>query len=95
MWFWLVSAIAGSIIGSATDSWFRDTKMGVWFYAKLDSLYTWASKRYGIKILTDERKRMAKFPELAKRLDSIESRVRLLEETRVKRDPNHNYQDSV
>jgi len=95
MWFWLVSAIAGSIIGSATDSWFRDTKMGVWFYAKLDSLYSWASKRYGIKILTDERKRMAKFPELAKRLDSIESRVRLLEETGVKRDPNHNYQDSV
>ena len=95
MWFWLVSAIAGSIIGSATDSWFRDTKMGVWFYAKLDSLYTWASKRYGIKILTDERKRMAKFPELAKRLDNIESRVRLLEETGVKRDPNHNYQDSV
>ena len=49
MWFWLLSSIAGSIIGSATDSWFRDTKLGVWFYAKMDSLYTWASKRYGIK----------------------------------------------
>ena len=48
MWFWLISAIAGSIIGSATDSWFRDTKMGVWFYAKIDQLYTWACMRYGI-----------------------------------------------
>ena len=45
MWFWAISAIAGSIFGSATDSWFRDTKLGVWFYAKMDSLYTWAAKR--------------------------------------------------
>ena len=93
MWFWLLSSIAGSIIGSATDSWFRDTKLGVWFYAKMDSLYTWASKRYGIKMLTDERKRMAKFPELSKRLDSIESRIRILEQQRVDGDSTRNYQD--
>ena len=93
MWFWLLSSIAGSIIGSATDSWFRDTKLGVWFYAKMDSLYTWASKRYGIKVLTDERKRMAKFPELSKRLDSIESRIRILEQQRVDGDSTRNYQD--
>ena len=93
MWFWLLSSIAGSIIGSATDSWFRDTKLGVWFYAKMDSLYTWASKRYGIKMLTDERKRMAKFPELSKRLDSIESRIRILEQQRVNGDSTRNYQD--
>ena len=73
MWFWLISAIAGSIIGSATDSWFRDTKVGVWFYAKIDGLYTWASKRYGLKILTDEAKRMKKFPELEKRLQRLET----------------------
>ena len=53
MWFFLISSIAGSIIGSATDSWFRDTKLGIWFYNKLDSIYTWASKRYGLKLLTD------------------------------------------
>ena len=34
MWFWLLSAIAGSIIGGATDSWFRETKLGIWFYKK-------------------------------------------------------------
>ena len=93
MWFWLLSSIAGSIIGSATDSWFRDTKLGVWIYAKMDLLYTWASKRYGIKMLTDERKRMAKFPELSKRLDSIESRIRILEQQRVDGDSTRNYQD--
>ena len=79
MWFWALSAIAGSILGSATDSWFRDTKLGVWFYAKMDSLYTWASKRYGLKILTDEQKRMAKFPELSRRLTNIETRLGVLD----------------
>jgi len=93
MWFFIIKSVAGSIIGSATESWFRDTKLGVWTYAKLDSLYTWASKRYGIKMLTDERKRMAKFPELAKRLDSIEARVRILEQTTTKRNSSGNYQD--
>ena len=76
MWFWLISAIAGSIIGSATDSWFRDTKMGVWFYAKIDQLYTWASMRYGIKMLTDEEKRMKKFPQLEQRLQRIETIIK-------------------
>ena len=79
MWFWLISSIAGSIIGSATESWFRDTKVGVWFYAKIDSLYTWASKRYGLKLLTDEEERMKKFPQLSKRLEALEQKVEELE----------------
>ena len=94
MWFWAISAIAGSILGSATDSWFRDTKLGVWFYAKVDSLYTWAAGKYGIKLITDEEKRMAKFPELAKRLDSIETRLRLLERSDSITRTESNYQDS-
>ena len=94
MWFWAVSAIAGSILGSATDSWFRDTKLGVWFYAKVDSLYTWAAKKYGLKLITDEQKRMAKFPQLAKRLDSLETRIRLLERDQADRRGENSYQDS-
>jgi DNA-binding HxlR family transcriptional regulator len=79
MWFWLLSSIAGSIIGSATESWFRDTKLGIWFYTKMDQLYTWASKRYGIKILTDEEERMKKFPQLSKKLNDLEERIKKLE----------------
>jgi hypothetical protein len=94
MWFFIIKAIAGSVIGSATESWFRDTKLGVWFYAKMDSLYSWAAKRYGIKVITDEQKQMAKFPELAKRLDSIETRLRLLERDDYHKQRESNYQDS-
>ena len=79
MWFFIISSIAGAIIGSATDSWFRDTKLGIWFYNKLDSIYTWASARYGLKLLTDEENRMAKFPQLSKKLESLEHRLAKLE----------------
>lgn len=79
MWFWLISSIAGSIIGSATEGWFRDTKVGVWFYAKIDSLYTWASNRYGLKILTDEEETMKKFPQLNKRLLTLEEKIEELQ----------------
>jgi|TARA_B000000557_G_C20631348_1_gene382339 hypothetical protein len=75
MWFFLVKAIAGAIIGQASNAWFRDTKMGVWFYNKVDSLYNWAAKRYNVKLLTDEEKRMAKFPALKARLEKIEKQL--------------------
>ncbi len=54
MWFFLISNIGGSILGSAADSWFADTKLGIWFYKKVDDVSTWASKKLGLKILQDE-----------------------------------------
>lgn len=71
--------MAGSIIGNATATWFKDTKLGVWFYNKIDSLYNWAAERYNIKVLTDEEKQMAKFPTLKKKLADLESRISTLE----------------
>ena len=82
MWFWLLSSIAGSIIGSATESWFRDTKLGIWFYNKLDRIYTWANKKYGLKLLTDEEDRMKKFPQLSKRLETLESQIKEIQRAR-------------
>ena len=75
MWFFLIKAMAGAIIGQATNAWFRDTKMGVWFYNKVDSLYNWAAKRYNVKLLTDEEKRLEKFPALKSRLEAIEKKL--------------------
>ena len=51
MWFFLISSIASSIIGSAADTWFADTKLGRWFYKKVDDVASWASKKLGLKIL--------------------------------------------
>tara|TARA_B100001778_G_scaffold327248_1_gene325011 strand:+ start:935 stop:1198 length:264 start_codon:yes stop_codon:yes gene_type:complete len=79
MWFWLISAIAGSILGNAVDSWFAETKAGVWFYKKVDQISTWATKKLNIKILADEEKWKKKYPNVAKKMTDLEQRVTHLE----------------
>ena len=76
MWFWLIKSITGSIIGNASAEWFKKTKLGVWFFNKVDTLYNWAAEKYNIKVLTEEEKQMAKFPMLQKRLNDIEKQLK-------------------
>ena len=76
MWLWLIKSITGSIIGNASAEWFKKTKLGVWFFNKVDRLYNWAAERYNIKVLTEEEKKMAKFPMLQKRLNDIEKQLK-------------------
>ena len=79
MWFWIVSAIAGSILGNAADSWFSQTKMGMWFYKKVDDVSTWASKKLGLKVLQDEEDWKKKYPNVYKHIDDLEARIEKLE----------------
>ena len=75
MWFWLVTSIAGAILGQSTNAWFRKTKMGDWFYKKVDQCYNWAAERYDLDVLTKEQKLVKKFPVLMKRIDKLEKRL--------------------
>ena len=79
MWFWVISAIAGSILGNAADSWFADTKLGIWFYKKVDDVSTWASKKLRLKILQNEDKWKRKYPNISKHIDDLEARIEKLE----------------
>ena len=79
MWFFLISSIAGSILGSAADSWFADTKLGIWFYNKVDNVSTWASKKLGLKVLQDENNWKKKYPNVSKKLDELEAKIEKLE----------------
>mgnify|MGYP003131131101 FL=1 len=79
MWFWLISAIAGSILGGATDSWFSETKCGIWFYGKADQIYSWAAKKLNIRILENEEKWRKKYPNVAEKIDALEKRVNHLD----------------
>ena len=54
MWFFLVKSILGAIVGQSTNAWFKKTKMGIWFYKKVDSWYNWAAKRYDLDVLTKD-----------------------------------------
>ena len=75
MYFFIIKAITGAILGQSTNTWFKKTKAGVWFYGKVDQCYTWAVKRYDIKVLSAEEKSMKKYPVLSKRLDVIEKKL--------------------
>ena len=79
MWFFLISNIAGSILGNAADSWFADTKLGIWTYNKVDDVSTWASKKLGLKVLQDENNWKKKYPNVSKKLDELETRLEKLE----------------
>ena len=79
MWFWVISAIAGSILGNAADSFFADTKLGIWFYKKVDDVSTWASKKLGLKILQNEDNWKRKYPNISKHIDDLEARIEKLE----------------
>ena len=79
MWFFLISSIASSIIGSAADTWFADTKLGRWFYKKVDDVASWASKKLGLKILQKETNWRNKYPNVAKKIDDLEARIKQLE----------------
>ena len=79
MWLWLISAIAGSILGSAADSWFADTKAGIWFYKKVDQISGWAARKLNIKILAEEDAWKKKYPNVAKKMDDLDNRLSELE----------------
>ena len=86
MWFFLISNICGSILGSAADSWFADTKLGKWFYRKVDDVSTWTSKKLGLKILKDEASWQAKYPNVALKIKKLEARIKQLEDKENKVD---------
>ena len=79
MWLFLISNIAGSILGSAANSWFADTKLGRWFYKKVDYVSTWASKKLGLKVLQDEDNWKKKYPNVSKHIEELEARIKKLE----------------
>jgi len=69
----------GSIVGNASATWFKKTKLGLWFYKKVDQCYNWAAKRYDIQVLTTEEKLIKKFPRLTTKVNELEKRIKQLE----------------
>ena len=78
MILWIISSITSSIVGMAAESWFSDTKLGVWFYKKVDNVSTWASKKLGLRILQDEENWKKKYPNVSKKLEELEAEINKL-----------------
>ena len=63
----------------AAEGWFKDTKLGVWLYKKVDDVSTWASKKLGLKVLQNEENWKARHPHVSKKIDELEARIIYLE----------------
>jgi len=83
MWLWMISAIAGSILGNAADSWFAETKCGIWFYRKVDQVSSWAARKLNIKILAEEEAWKKKYPNVAEQISSLDHRLKTLEQLAI------------
>tara|TARA_B100000214_G_C23703788_1_gene506507 strand:+ start:207 stop:470 length:264 start_codon:yes stop_codon:yes gene_type:complete len=79
MWFWIISSIAGSILGNAADSWFAETKLGIWFYKKVGQISSWSARKLNIKMLQEEEAWKKKHPNVTKKMTELETRIQKLE----------------
>ena len=80
MWLWIISNIAGSLLGASTTEWFKDTKAGKWCFDKYLGIVYWASEKYGIDILNKEEiSWRQKYPGVNSKIVELESRIEKLE----------------
>jgi hypothetical protein len=80
---WIYTAILGSLAGAAFLAYFKDTRAGLWSYAKLDQFLDLLVERYGLTWFeqpTDAWRK--KYPHVTKKIDELEARLDKLEETK-------------
>lgn len=79
---WIYTAIAGSIISAAFLMWFKDTRLAIWAFAKVDATLDYLVNRWGWTWLQEPpevwRKR---YPRITKKIDELETRIKQLEDT--------------
>ena len=75
-YYWALKAIAGGIIGSAFANWFQGTKIGIWFFKKVENIMHWAAERYNLEILKTESRFAKKYPTIMERLEKLEKKVK-------------------
>ena len=83
MWIWAISAIAASILGNAADSWFAETKLGIWFYRKIDQVSSWTARKLNIKMLVEEEAWKKKYPNVAEKISNLDNRLKTLEQLAI------------
>ena len=80
MWLWILSNVAGSLLGAASTKLFKDTRAGHWCYNKFDYIADWAAERYGVDILDKENIAWkSKYPNVSKKIDELEAKIVELE----------------
>ena len=77
---WIYTSIGGALIGAAFLAYFKDTRAGLWSYAKLDQFLDYLIARWGLTWLEqpDDAWRK-KYPHVTRKIDELEARIVNLE----------------
>ena len=77
---WIYTSIAGAVLGAAFLAYFKETRAGLWAYAKLDQFLDYLIERWGLTWLEQpEDAWCKKYPKITKKIDTIEARLKELE----------------
>ena len=78
---WIYTSIAGAMLGAAALFYIKDTRMGLWGYAKIDSTVDYFRDKYGWTWLNQDADAWKKVnPQISKKLQELEVRIADLEE---------------
>jgi hypothetical protein len=77
---WIYTGIGGSIFGAIAVAYLSTTRLGVWFYAKIDKGLDYLVKRWGLVWLQEPEDMWRKRnPVIADKIDELEKRISELE----------------
>jgi len=77
---WIYTSILGALLGAAFLAYFKDTRAGIWCYARLDQFLDYLVERWGLTWLEQpEDAWRKKYPKITKKIDDLESRLKKLE----------------
>ena len=72
----LIQACVFAVFGKIYATWFMKTKAGKWTQEKVDKFMFYLSKKYDIEIAKKEAKWKRDYPELARRIQDIEAKLK-------------------
>lgn len=77
---WIYTAILGSLAGAAFLAYFKDTRAGLWAYAKLDYTIDYLVERWDLTWLEQPKDAWRKkYPHVTRKIDELEARISKLE----------------
>ncbi len=77
---WIYTALAGSVFGAIFIAYMSTTRIGLWFYAKVDLIIDFLVKRWGLTFLEQpEDAWKYKYPMIRRKISEIEKRISKLE----------------
>ena len=77
---WIYTAIAGSVFGAIFVAYISTTRIGLWFYSKVDLMLDYLIERWGWTWLHQpEDAWRKKYPYVTKKIDELEQRLHRLE----------------